>query len=329
MQPFISVIIPNHNGGQTIALCLQAALASDYENFEVIVVDDNSIDHSTEIIEKFSCKLIKLPEHGGASVARNTGARHSSGEILFFIDADCLLQVDTLSVVARTMSDTIDEVIVGGTYTPVPYDQGFFSTFQSVFIYYSDTKNLKSPDYLASHALVISAGNFQKSGGFAEDFMPILEDVEYSHRLRRQGFTLQMSAQILVQHIFLFSLSRSLKNAFRKSSYWFRYSVKNKDILADSGTASAELKFNVAAWGLIVALLVIGHFTQETLLLLPVPVIILADLYLSRHFLAIFRDKIGTAFAVKAALYYILLYPMAISAGIASGLLDHLLGSKG
>lgn len=329
MKALISVIIPNHNGGKTIDLCLQAALASDYENFEVIVVDDKSTDNSTEIIKIFSCKLIRLPERGGASVARNTGARHSSGEILFFIDADCLLQVDTLSVVARTMSESKDDVIVGGTYTPVPHDKEFFSTFQSVFIHYSETKNLEKPDYLASHALAISAQNFQKSGGFAEDFMPILEDVEYSHRLRHQGFTLRMSPRILVRHIFLFSLARSLKNAHRKSRHWFRYSLKNKDVLADSGTASAELKFNVAAWVVVAALLVIGHLLQEPLLLLPLPVVICINLYVSRNLFRHFQTHIGKMFAVKAALYYILLYPLAISAGIANGLLDHLLGSKG
>ena len=87
-----------------------------------------------------------------------------------------------------------------------------------------------------------------KSGGFKENFLPILEDVEFSHRLRRTGFKLTMNPEILVRHIFNFTLIKSLKNAFRKSLYWTIYSLKNKDLLTDSGTASIELKFNVASF---------------------------------------------------------------------------------
>ncbi|MFC1837696.1 glycosyltransferase family 2 protein, partial [Thermodesulfobacteriota bacterium] len=71
--PFISVIIPNRNGEKTIGLCLEAALASQYTNFEVVVVDDCSTDSSPGIISQFPCRFIRLPEHGGASAARNAG----------------------------------------------------------------------------------------------------------------------------------------------------------------------------------------------------------------------------------------------------------------
>ena len=100
MNPLISVIIPNHNSEKTIGHCLEAVYGSTHNNFEVIVVDDCSADASVSIIEQYPCRLQKLKEHGGASMARNTGAKNCKGEILFFIDADCLVQPDTLSIVA-------------------------------------------------------------------------------------------------------------------------------------------------------------------------------------------------------------------------------------
>ncbi len=181
----ISVIIPNHNGSATIAKCLEAALASRYPKFEVVVVDDCSGDNSVEIINQFPCKLIRLDKPSGASKARNIGALNSHGDILFFTDADCLLRKDTLSLVARTFSEGAPDSIIGGTYTPVPYDRSFFSVFQSTFIHYSETKKPKAPDYIATHAMAVDAVVFKKMGGFSEDFFPILEDVELSHRLRR------------------------------------------------------------------------------------------------------------------------------------------------
>ena len=233
VAPSISVIIPNHNGEKTIGRCLDAAFASQYSNFEVIVVDDCSTDSSTTVIEKYPCRLIRLSAHGGASKARNTGAQNSTDEVLFFIDNDCLLQSDTLTKAAGAYQEEGPGVIIGGTYTQLPYDQKFFSIFQSVYIHYSETKNTLNPDYVATHAMLIAKDLFQKSGGFNEQFMPILEDVEFSHRLKKMGAKLRMVPEIQVQHIFDFTLAGSMRNGIKKSKYWSIYSIKNRDLLSD------------------------------------------------------------------------------------------------
>jgi glycosyltransferase involved in cell wall biosynthesis len=136
-----------------------------------VVVDDCSQDGSIGIVEKYPCKIIRLAQHVGASAARNAGAFGSTGEVLFFIDNDCIVTDTTIPRVRKIISEQLPDVVVGGTYTTVPYDAGFFSSFQSVFINYFETTNRSYPDYLASHALVICAGSFKKSGGFKEDFL--------------------------------------------------------------------------------------------------------------------------------------------------------------
>ena len=325
MAPLISIIIPNHNGGATLGNCLHAAFASRYANFEVLVVDDCSADNSLDIIRDFPrCKLHRLQCHAGAAVARNTGARHSAGEILFFTDADCLLEPDALERAAAAIALHGPEAVIGGTYTLRPHDPGFFSLFQSAFIHYSETKHLKNPDYIASHALVISAVNFRKSGGFPEKFMPIIEDVELSHRLRKNGYRLVMEPAILVRHIFNFTFVSSLRNAFRKSCYWTRYSLQNRDLLADSGTASRELKTNVVAWFVVFSLFVIGHIFQEVAWLMPVPILCAGNIILNRALLATFLRAAGPGFMLAAALYYLLVYPPAVGAGAAVGIVLYL-----
>src|SRR5512144_1290369 len=112
----LSVIIPNYNGGRTIGRCLEALFASSYDNFEVVVVDDCSSDGSPEIISRFPCRLVRLHARSGAARARNVGAQNSGGEVLFFIDADCIVQKDTLLRVDRSV-DAGDKAVVGGTYT--------------------------------------------------------------------------------------------------------------------------------------------------------------------------------------------------------------------
>lgn len=314
MSPYISVVIPNYNGAGTIARCLEAALASRYERFEVIVVDDGSDDHSVAVIRRFPCRLVRLPRHSGAAKARNAGAACARGTLLFFTDADCLLEPDTLAKAARAADTRGPAAVIGGTYTPFPSDPGFFSTFQSVFIHYSETKRTETPHYLATHALAIDAGLFRRSGGFAERFLPILEDVEFSHRLRRRGLWLTMDPQIQVRHIFGYSLFGSLRNAVRKSMYWTAYSMANGDLFEDSGTASAELKLNVAAFALMTLLAVVG-MACDPRICWGVPLLIALNGVANRRLFRSFWDAKGASFALAATAYYFFIYPVAVGTG--------------
>ena len=321
MGKFISVVIPNYNSSKTIGKCLTAALSSKYDCFEVIVVDDASSDGSVDIISKFPCRLITLEKHAGASKARNTGAKESSGEIIFFIDADCIMAEDTLSIVHKAVTAQKDTVI-GGSYTPMPYDSNFFSIFQSVFINYSELKR-KEPDYIATHSMAIEKSIFEKNGGFPEKFLPIIEDVEFSHRLRRSGYRLLMVPDILVRHIFNFTLRKSLRNAFRKSRYWVMYSLGNRDVFNDSGTASQELKINVLSYSLIIIfLLLYSFFTSRLFLVLPL-ITACFNLYVNKNLLRAFYRAKGASFAIAASLYYTILYPMAVGAGSFIGMLQY------
>lgn len=325
----LSVIIPNHNGADTLAACLSAACAQESGNqFEIIVVDDCSDDGSEEIIKRHAVELVSLKEHAGASMARNAGAARARGKALFFIDADCVMPPGTLIKVEEAFNE-FGESVVGGTYTPLPHDKGFFSTFQSIYINYSETKH-PEPDYVATHAMLISKEAFDRSGGFQveSEFMPILEDVEFSHRLRDSGMRLIMRPEIQVQHIFNFTLWRSLRNAYRKSRYWVRYSRLRGDLGADSGTASIGLK--VMAGGIISSLLmlIIGIAAGSTAFIAlsagPAIVGILNNSALLAQF---FRNG-GFTFGLMATAYYALLYPIPAVLGGIVGLTVGLTGRR-
>ena len=175
VNKLITIIIPCYNSAQTIGTCLRAVYQSDYPHYEVIVVDDHSSDESRNIIQEYPCHLISLPQHQGAGYARNAGAKASRGDILFFTDADCVLEENTLSIVAETMVTVDSNVVVGGTYTKRPYDNNFFSRFQSLFIHYSEIKHAVNPDYIATHAQAMYARLFKQHNGFTNQVFPILD----------------------------------------------------------------------------------------------------------------------------------------------------------
>lgn len=328
MKHFISIIIPNYNGSQTIGKCLESIFTCSDDDREVIVVDDCSNDDSVDIIRKYPCKLIRLEQHAGASAARNAGASNSKGTILFFIDADCLLQENTLSIVRKNLAEHPPDVVIGGTYTPAPHDPGFFSLFQSVFIHYSETKNSGNPDYLATHALVIHTETFEHIGGFTENFLPIIEDVEFCHRLRRAGYRLVMDPDLQVRHIFNLSFVKSLRNAVRKTRYWTEYSLGNRDLFADSGAASREIKIQGVTWLVTVLLTPLFLVSGDRGFLMPLPLLWGASIFANRHLFSAFIKKGSASFALMAGVYYTMVYPAAVWTGFFRGVIRRLIMNK-
>lgn len=318
----ISVVIPVRNGARTLDACLGAACAAARPGDEVVVVDDGSDDESAAIAARHPCRLVRLGAPRGAGAARNAGAAAARGETLFFTDADCVLAPGTLERVEADLAETGPRAVIGGTYETRAFDAGFFPAFQAVFINYHETRRPADPDYVASHAMAISTADFRAVGGFAERFLPILEDVEFCHRLRRAGFRLLVDPRLLLRHDFGFGLAGSLRNAARKARYWIRYSARNRDLLADSGTASRGLKAGGALAG-VAWLCIAGAATLgRPALLWAAPACVLGAIAANAGLVRAFRAAGGRAFAIAAAAYLVLLYPCAIAAGAARGFAD-------
>jgi glycosyltransferase involved in cell wall biosynthesis len=320
----VSVVVPAFNAAATVAACIESALASAGVEFEVIVADDGSADRTREIAAALPCRVLALP-HRGAAATRNAGAAAARGDVLFFTDADCLLEPGTLARAAAGLARLGPRGVLGGTYAVEPADPGFLSRFQAVFINCAETRRPAAPDYVATHALAIAATDFRDSGGFDARFpLPILEDVEYSHRVKRAGFRLAMDPLLQVRHRFGFTLGGSLRNAARKARFWVRYSAGNRDLLAESGTASRGLKVNGAAFLVAWAGLLAAALAQRAGLLVVPALAAAASVAANRDLLGAFLASHGPGFALRAALYYLFLYPAGVWAGAAAGAADAL-----
>lgn len=91
-SPTVSVIIPAYNQAQYLPDALDSLLAQTYTNWEAVIVDDGSPDNVAEIAARYTgcdprIKFLHTENHG-LSAARNTGAAHSAGEYLVFLDGD-------------------------------------------------------------------------------------------------------------------------------------------------------------------------------------------------------------------------------------------------
>ena len=92
-SPRISVIIVNYNGKELLRECLESLFKIDYNNFEVILVDNNSTDGSMEFVTKSYPNIIvvKLDSNKGFAEPNNVGAKIAKGEYLLFLTMILLL----------------------------------------------------------------------------------------------------------------------------------------------------------------------------------------------------------------------------------------------
>ena len=95
----VSVIIPTYNRAYIIRDALESALAQTYDNFEIVVVDDGSVDNTRETIQSYSSNKIRYVRHEhnrGCSAACNTGIAAATGDLVGFLDSDDCWKPDYL-----------------------------------------------------------------------------------------------------------------------------------------------------------------------------------------------------------------------------------------
>ena len=118
----VSIIITAYNVEQFIARAVDSALAQDYKDIEVVVVNDCSTDKTTEILASYGdkIKLITHEVNKGAGIARRNGIQASSGDFAFTLDADDWLDQDIISVLVAKQEETGADIVSGGVTVEHP-----------------------------------------------------------------------------------------------------------------------------------------------------------------------------------------------------------------
>ena len=112
IKPQVSVIIPTYNRGRVIKEAIDSVLAQDYTEFELIVVDDGSTDHTSDVLDSYR-NVIKVlsQKNRGVSAARNRGIAEASGKFIAFLDSDDLWLPHKLSTQVEFFNKTPDALI--------------------------------------------------------------------------------------------------------------------------------------------------------------------------------------------------------------------------
>jgi len=117
-QPLVSIVVPAYNSARYIERTLKSILVQTYENLEVIVVDDGSLDSTVERVGNLSRSDHRIrvicQMHAGVSVARNRGIKESKGDYLIFLDSDDYLEPDFVSVMTSMIISSDSDIAYCG-----------------------------------------------------------------------------------------------------------------------------------------------------------------------------------------------------------------------
>jgi len=197
--PRISVVVCTHNGSRTLRDCCEGLAKLDYPDFEVIVVDDGSSDHSADIAEQYPFRVMRM-EHRGLSHARNTGLAAASGEIVAYLDDDAWPDPDWLRYLAEVFTRS-DHVGVGGPNLSPPEDG---ETAQCISNSPGNPSHVLITDEEADHIpgcnMAFRKAALEAVDGFDLRFRTAGDDVDVCWRLREQGGTLGFSPAAVVWH---------------------------------------------------------------------------------------------------------------------------------
>jgi glycosyltransferase involved in cell wall biosynthesis len=158
-MPRLSVIVPTYNSGAYIRKTISGILAQDYQDYEIIVVDDASTDDTEAIVRSFDSariQYIKLSHnHGGPSRARNIGLLNSQGEYIAFFDSDDLMLPGRLNS-AVVLLDSCPEV--GMTFTDaIKFDTNTGEDYPHNFLKFYDRFEALKTSPLSDKAFFIES----------------------------------------------------------------------------------------------------------------------------------------------------------------------------
>jgi len=243
-KPLISIIIPAYNAANAIQTCINSILAQNYpaSNREIIVVNDGSSDATAKILKLLAQKnhiLIYTHEkNNGLAAARNTGIRHSRGDLLIFLDADMEIPPDFIQEHLKFQQC---EKTIGVLSALIPAPDCISDKYQR-YLYESQRGALKYPsaEPLPYHVFLFNCTSVKKSaivlvGFFDENIIHYGgEDTDYAYRLWRafpQG--LYYAPAIRVIHHHCRSVGQALQNIESFGKYVVPYLIKKNPELGN------------------------------------------------------------------------------------------------
>jgi GT2 family glycosyltransferase len=227
-NPLVSIAVINYNGvkflGEILDNCILSILNNDYDNFEVLFMDNGSSDNSIEYIqEKYGydkrLKVVPLNQNLGTSGAKNVSIKISKGKYVFLLNTDIILPKYTLRKMVDVFENNPDIGILSGK---LEYPDGetqsegeLFNIKESLMFALSPSLQLKVNrsnvtrqrvgnltyvDYVIGAALMTRKDILNKLGSYDDAYFMYSEEVDLAYRVKKAGYKVACLNSLTVIH---------------------------------------------------------------------------------------------------------------------------------
>lgn len=331
--PFLSVIVPVHQGARVLPRSLAALRASEMPegSWELIVVDDASTDATALIAAEFADAVVRLPDHPrGPAYGRNRGVEVARGEIIVFVDADVCVHRDTLARFTAIFAREANVSAVFGAYDATPEAPQFVSQYRNLLHHYVHWQSAGEAETFWGGCGAIRRQVFREAGGYDEwsYSRPQIEDVELGHRVRAIGHRIVLRPEIQCTHLKRWTLRRVVTGDFRDRGVpWTRMLIQ-QGLATKSNTLNLRTieKINTLLIGMALLLALVAVAVRSWVPLGAAGAAFAAVVALNHAMYAFFARSRGLLFALAVVPLHTLYY---INNGFALGygwLLHHLFG---
>jgi glycosyltransferase involved in cell wall biosynthesis len=203
---FFSIIIPLYNRPQEIKELLETLTLQTYKQFEVLVIEDGSVNDAAEIVQSFADQLdIKyfVKSNEGQGFTRNFGFARAKGDYFVVFDSDCLIPPDYLQIVNDSLATNWLDAYGGpddahASFTPTQKAISYSMTSPFTTGGIRGNKKGIGQFHPRSFNMGISRQVWEKAGGFI--ITRLGEDIEYSIRIHSMGFKIGLIPDAKVYH---------------------------------------------------------------------------------------------------------------------------------
>ena len=255
--PFVSVIIPVKNEEQLISRCLSSVISQNYpkDKFEIIVVDNDSVDNTKNIISRFDGIKI-LEKSGTIGTVRNYGGKSAKGELLAFLDGDCVPEKDWLKKAIKTnrtspMTAVVGAIIVVENVNSAPWIERYW-------IEYLNSKFIDQINYvttISSFCFIIRKDVMNEVGWFNES-LKTCEDSDLGYRITQANYKLVIDKDIKTIHL---RNAKTSMQFFRRQLWQGGSNIKNvfyhKITLREAPSIAIPICYLIAFMALIISIL--------------------------------------------------------------------------
>jgi glycosyltransferase involved in cell wall biosynthesis len=199
-EPAVSVVVPAHNAEQALGRLLPALTRQTLgsERFEVVVADDASRDGTARVAAAEGARVVSLPRRRGSYAARNLGLATTTGDVIAFIDADCVPAADWLEHGLADL-ELLAADVLGGRIDPGPRSTRRVTELVDLARCLDQERCVRDAGYAATANVFVRRHVFEAVGSF-NDRLISGGDVEFSLRATAAGYRVAYSGRATVIH---------------------------------------------------------------------------------------------------------------------------------